>query len=140
MNGAPGPGGDDMFAQMMAQMGAMGGGPGGEGASPFGPGGLGAMGGPGAGQAVAKRPKTVMDRVFPLVHLVSMVALAWYTITQFEPSSRAHSFGWMGKGEGIDWVGWARLASGRQGDVLTKSGEGLSLVVSYNFQLSASTS
>lgn len=127
-----GAGGDDMFAQMMAQMGAMGGGgPGGEGASPFGPGGLGAMGG-GRGQAqpVAKRPKTVLDRVFPLVHLVSMVGLAWYAITQFEPSSRAQSFGWMGKGEGIDWVGWARLASGKQGEVLTKSGEGLTVVVS----------
>lgn len=118
-----------MFAQMMAQMGSMGGpgGPGGEGASPFGAGGLGAMGG---GQAVAKRPKTVLDRVFPLVHLVSMVGLAWYVITQFEPSSRAQSFGWMGKGDGVDWVGWARLASGKQGEILTKSGEGLTVVVS----------
>ena len=120
---------------MMQQMGAMGGGAGGEGASPFGPGGLSAMGGgPGMGQQVAQQPKTLLDRLFPLVHLLSMVGLAWYAITQFEPTSRAQSFGWMGKGDGIDWVGWARLASGKQGDILTKSGEGLTIVVSAAFR------
>lgn len=125
--GEDGAGGEDMFAQMMAQMGAMGGGQGGApggGPSPFG-----AMGQPPT-SPFPTQPKTLLDRVFPLVHLLSMVGLAWYAIAVLEPSTRSRSFGWMGKGEGIDWVGWARLATGRQGEVLTKTGEGLVVVVS----------
>jgi hypothetical protein len=51
-------------------------------------------------------PKTWVDRLLPLVHLVSMIALAFYAVSIWEPTTRlgdptARGF--------IDWGGWAAL-------------------------------
>ncbi|GAA5834022.1 hypothetical protein JCM3766R1_002496 [Sporobolomyces carnicolor] len=125
--GAPGAEGD-LFSQMMAQM-AQGGQPGaglGGGENPFaafaGGGGLGAApgsnpfaqaGGPQAPVSpFPPQPKTLLDKVFPLIHLVAMVGLAVYAVVWWEPSKR---FGLYGASEtqGIDWAAWGALASTR---------------------------
>jgi hypothetical protein len=123
--------GGDLFSQMMAQMAAGQGGPGGaEGASnPFaafggGAGGGGAVGSNpfagGAGQQAPTspfppQPKTFLDKIFPLIHLVAMVGLAVYAVVWWEPSRR---FGLYGSSEtqGIDWHAWGALASRRPKD------------------------
>ncbi|GAA5938878.1 uncharacterized protein JCM15063_004896 [Sporobolomyces koalae] len=123
MGGAPG--GEDMIAQMLAQMTA---GPGGAaaggqpGQNPFaGMGGGNGVGNPFAAQAgqspvAPPQPKTFLDKVFPLVHLVAMVSLAVYAVVWWEPSKR---FGLYGSSEtrGIDWAAWGALASRRPKDV-----------------------
>jgi len=119
--------GGDMFSQMLAQMQA-GGGPGG-GQNPFaGMGGMG--GGGGVGQPASNpfaggqqppvspfppQPKTFLDKIFPLIHLVAMVGLAIYAVVWWEPSRR---FGLYGANEtqGIDWSAWGALASKRPKD------------------------
>ncbi|GAA5827209.1 hypothetical protein JCM5353_007978 [Sporobolomyces roseus] len=117
--------GGDMFSQMLAQMQA-GGGPGG-GQNPFAA--MGGMGGglgqPGANNPFAgqqppvspfpPQPKTFLDKIFPLIHLVAMVGLAVYAVVWWEPSRR---FGLYGASEtsGIDWSAWGALASKRPKD------------------------
>lgn len=113
-----------MFSQMLAQMTQQAGGGGEAGQNPFAA--MGAMGGSGAGggnpfapqQQTPQpiEPKTFLDKVFPLIHLVSMVALAVYAVVWIEPSRR---FGLYGSNEvkGIDWNAWGSLASRRPRDV-----------------------
>ncbi|SCV71646.1 BQ2448_3234 [Microbotryum intermedium] len=151
VGGAPGA---DPFAQMMAQMmgGAapgMGGDPNATGPSPFGPGGAnmfanlmnaqsGGAGGGAPGQpgvsAFPPTPKTWLDRVFPLIHLVSMIALSVYAIVYVEPAKKFGQYGWMGIGSKIDWAGWARLGATKPvqgriaGQVDQLAGVGLSVV------------
>ncbi|GAA5989490.1 hypothetical protein JCM5350_005936 [Sporobolomyces pararoseus] len=116
-------GGGDLFSQMMAQM-AAGGPQGGAGQNPFAAfgGGGGGVGGtasnPFAQQsaqtpvASPPQPKTFLDKVFPLIHLLAMVGLAVYSVVWWEPSKR---FGLYGQSElqGIDWSAWGALASTR---------------------------
>ncbi|GAA6025452.1 hypothetical protein JCM11491_000364 [Sporobolomyces phaffii] len=124
--GQPGAPGGDLFAQMMAQMAGPGGAPGQGGQNPFA-----AMAGAGGGAGGAAgsnpfaqqppvspfppQPKTFLDKVFPLVHLVAMVGLAVYAVVWWEPSRR---FGLYGASEtqGIDWSAWGALASRRPRD------------------------
>lgn len=105
--GAPG---EDMFSQMMAQM-MQGGGAGGPG------GGAGAGGTPpnpfmqAPTSPFAPAPKTLLDRVFPLVHLLSMVGLAVYIVFLYEPAQRLARYGWTGENGGVDWYAWGSLLS-----------------------------
>ncbi|SCZ89022.1 BZ3500_MvSof-1268-A1-R1_Chr1-1g00899 [Microbotryum saponariae] len=151
---APGAGAADPFAQMMAQI--MGGAapgitvdPNATAPSPFGPGGAnmfanllnaqpGAAGGgipaqPGVA-AFPPTPKTWLDRVFPLIHLVSMIALSVYAIVYVEPAKKFGQYGWMGIGSKIDWAAWARLGATKPvqgriaGQVDQLAGVGLSVV------------
>lgn len=119
-------GGEDMFAQMLAQMtGGAGGAAGGAGAGMFG--GMGAGGNPFAAMAgggggggpgapptspFPPQPKTLLDRVFPLVHLLSMIGLALYAVMYLEPARKAGLYGWTwtGLSAGIDWRAWGSLA------------------------------
>lgn len=129
--GGPGQGGD-LFSQMMAQM-AAGGGPGG----PGGPGGAAGgenpfaamMGGGGSNPFAPQQggagvppvspfppqPKTFLDKIFPLVHLVAMVGLAVYAVVWWEPSRRLGLYGAY-ETQGIDWAAWGALASRRPKD------------------------
>lgn len=74
------------------------------------------------------RKKTWVDRLLPLVHLLSMVGLAFYAIFVIEPRIR-EGYGsiytafsdrstWTSIGN-VDWNGWAALARGKQGDSTT---------------------
>jgi len=75
-------------------------------------------------QLQAPRQKTWTDRLLPLVHLISMVSLAFYAVCVLEPRlregystfftsfSRQSIFG-LGQ---IDWNGWAALGRGKQAD------------------------
>lgn len=151
--GGEGAAGDDMFAQMLAQMtgGAAGGAPGAAG----GLGGMfGGMGGPpgatGAGMSpfgapptspFPPKPKTFLDRIFPLIHLVSMVALAVYAVGWMEPTRKFGTYGWMGLGGNVDWRSWGALASRKPvealGAVGKAAGVGLSEVVSSQIPISS---
>ncbi|GAA5897191.1 uncharacterized protein JCM6883_006611 [Sporobolomyces salmoneus] len=125
------PEGGDLFSQMMAQM-AAGGGPNGAagGQNPFA--GLAGLAGgadgsnpfanstAGGGQPPVSPfapppPKTFLDKLFPLLHLLAMVGLAVYAVVWWEPSKR---FGLYGASEtqGIDWAAWGALASRRPKD------------------------
>ncbi|GAA5968143.1 hypothetical protein JCM21900_001091 [Sporobolomyces salmonicolor] len=124
--GGGGGGGDDMFSQMLAQMTAQasgGGGaaaaaaPGGGGASLFGGAGLGAAAG-GANPFLQPpvspfppAPKSFLDRIFPLVHLVAMVGLAAYAVVWLEPNRRLGLYRWGGGQGGIEWAAWGALAA-----------------------------
>lgn len=92
-------------------------------------GGAGAGGPPGQQQQQTPffmqppRKKTWTDRLLPLVHLISMVALALYAVFVLEPRARAgysalsaFSSGdsWWNKVGNVDWHGWAALGRGRQ--------------------------
>ncbi|GAA5952131.1 hypothetical protein JCM3765_005205 [Sporobolomyces pararoseus] len=115
------PQGGDLFSQMMAQMAAGGAG----GQNPFAA--FGEAGAGGANSAASNpfaqqqtqspppppQPKTFLDKVFPLIHLLAMVGLAIYSVIWWEPSKR---FGLYGSSEfaGIDWSAWGALASKRQ--------------------------
>lgn len=128
-SGAPGGAGGDMFSQMMASMAAGGGGaPGAEGL------GLPTGGFPGMmpTTTLPPTPKTLIDRVFPLVHLLSMIGLAIYAIFWLEPARKFGLYGWMGVGGQVDWNSWAELSGKRNaGSVLAKMvGSGLAEVVS----------
>ncbi|BGP42180.1 hypothetical protein JCM10450v2_006270 [Rhodotorula kratochvilovae] len=105
--GAPG---DDMFSQMMAQM-MQGGAPGA---------GAGLGGGGGAppnpfmqppASPFPPAPKTFLDRVFPLVHILAMVGLAVYVVAVYEPAKRLALYGWTGENGGVDWYAWGSLLS-----------------------------
>ncbi|GAA6003854.1 hypothetical protein JCM10207_006437 [Rhodosporidiobolus poonsookiae] len=107
-------GGQDMFAQMMAQMAQASGGDGAGAPGGGGPGGLGAQGNPFMQPPVSPfpaQPKTLLDRVFPLVHLLAMVGLAVYAIVFLEPAKRVSAYGWTGTEHGIDWSAWGALLS-----------------------------
>lgn len=91
--GAGGADGGDFMAQMMASMSA--GGPPGAGGLPSTP--------------VSPFPpvqKTMLDRVFPLIHFVSMVLLALYAVLVAEPAKRVSM---LGMGEGVQWHVWGSL-------------------------------
>jgi hypothetical protein len=99
------------------------------------------------------KQKTWTDRLLPLVHLLSMVALAFYAIFVLEPrirqgySSIYTAFSdrstWTSIGQ-VDWNGWAALSRGKQGDSTTSavaqgmedawlgSGRGVATVVSVD--------
>jgi hypothetical protein len=68
--------------------------------------GAGSNGFPMAQQPPAPSPKTWLDRLLPLLHLVSMIALAVYTITVWEPTARLGDSNAKGL---IDWGSWAVL-------------------------------
>ncbi|GAA5859022.1 hypothetical protein JCM8547_003971 [Rhodosporidiobolus lusitaniae] len=114
--------GGDMLSQMMAQMAAAQGGAGGadgKGTAP-GAGGLGAFGPGGAGgaggnpfMAPPPPPRTFLDRVFPLVHILAMVGLAVYAVAILEPARRVAEYGWTGTESGIDWNAWGALLVNR---------------------------
>ncbi|GAA6038406.1 hypothetical protein JCM8097_007633 [Rhodosporidiobolus ruineniae] len=108
--GAPG---GDLFAQMMQQMAAGAGGEGGPGAAAGGgAGGLGAGANPFMMQPPAPpAPKTLLERVFPLVHILAMVGLAVYAVVFLEPARRVAEYGWTGTEDGIDWKAWGALLS-----------------------------
>lgn len=137
MFGAPSPGGipgggggEDMFAQMMASLNAGG-------QSPFGgaqmPGdapnpfamGTG-MGGPPLSPFVPA-PRSLLDKLFPVVHLLSMIGLAIYVVGFLEPSRRIAAFG----GSALDlemgtaWSQW--------GTLLYSKGAEIADVVSFAF-------
>ena len=59
----------------------------------------------------APAPKTLLDRVFPLVHILSMVGLAAYVIFVYEPAQRLSRYGWTGENGGVDWYAWGSLLS-----------------------------
>lgn len=76
----------------------------------------------------APKEKTWIDRLLPLVHLLSMVGLAFYAIFIIEPRIR-EGYGsiytafsdkstWTSIGN-VDWNGWAALSRGKQGDSTT---------------------
>lgn len=102
-----------MFAQMLSQMMAGAGGP------------QAGAGGAGAGPAVGANPfmqgppispfppapKTFLDRVFPAIHLLSMIALVVYVVAVYEPAKRLAAYGWTGAQGGIDWAAWGALIS-----------------------------
>lgn len=142
LGGQPGGGGaDDMFAQMMQQMMA---GAGGAGA---GAGAAGAGGAPPGNPFMQPptspfppAPKTFLDRVFPLVHLVAMVGLAVYAVFVYEPAKRMTAYGWNGSDVGIDWKAWSVLLDHRPQEtaVLQKIGiHSLAQVVRPQFVLSS---
>jgi hypothetical protein len=80
------PGAPDMFSSLLSSMGT------------------GAQGNP---MTVAPPPpKTWLDRLLPLIHLVSMVALGIYAVTVWEPTTRLGDPSAKGL---IDWGGWAAL-------------------------------
>ncbi|GAA5823801.1 hypothetical protein JCM11251_003298 [Rhodosporidiobolus azoricus] len=109
--GAPG---GDMFSQMMAQMAQQAGGAGGEGAAnPFAANAGGAGGAPMANPFLQPPPppRTFLDRVFPLIHLLAMVGLAVYAVVFLEPARRITEYGWTGTDSGIDWSAWGALLS-----------------------------
>lgn len=77
-------------------------------------------------QLTAPRTKTWIDRLLPLVHLISMVSLAFYAVFVLEPKLRngysntrlsvftsGNAGGWRDIGN-IDWNGWAALGRGKQ--------------------------
>lgn len=75
-----------------------------------------------------QRKRTWTDRLLPLVHLLSMVMLAFYAVLVIEPhvrqgnsayssfSSSSASSWFSGLGQ-VDWYGWAALGRGKQGGV-----------------------
>lgn len=145
MPGMGGAGGDDMFAQMLAQMtggGGAGGAAGGMGGMFGGPAGAEGMGGPMGNPFAAPptspfppRPKTLLDRIFPLIHLLSMVGLVVYAVGWMEPTRKAGAYGWLGQGGSVDWRAWGALAGRKpvevlQGAVGKAAGVGLADVVS----------
>ncbi|KAI5478591.1 hypothetical protein MNV49_004850, partial [Pseudohyphozyma bogoriensis] len=103
--GAGGGAGGDPFAAMMQQM--MGGAGGGMGRGAGGPG----AGGGGLPQPPVHpfppTPKSTLEKLFPLVHLVSMVGLVLYFVAVFEPEKR-------GLGGGLDWRRWSGLMWGQE--------------------------
>ncbi|GAA5918229.1 hypothetical protein JCM6882_003019 [Rhodosporidiobolus microsporus] len=107
--GEGGAGGEDPFMQMMQAMAQQGGGA---------PGTAGAPSAAG-GQPMANPflqppppPKTFLDRVFPLVHILAMVGLAAYAVVFLEPARRVAEYGWTGThDDGIDWSAWGALLS-----------------------------
>lgn len=107
--GAPGaaggaPGADGGLGGMFGMMGGAGTGGAGAGASPF--------GGPPV-SPFPPTPKTFLDRVFPLIHLLSMVGLVVYAVGWLEPATKHGKYGWMGVGSSIDWSAWGALASNK---------------------------
>lgn len=134
LSGQGGLGGGDGFPQQFAQM--FGGQPG---ATPI--------------QIQAPRQKTWADRLLPLIHLISMVGLAFYAIFVIEPRIRegydsvystfSDRSTWTSIGN-VDWNGWAALARGKQGDASTSNlaqgvedawlglGRGVGTVVSWS--------
>ena len=135
-------GGPDMLQQMMQQMMAPG--PPGSPDSGLGIGGMfpslsqgnpAAFGQtPPASTTTTPPPKTLLDRLFPLVHLLSMIALAIYAVGWLEPARKFGLYGWMGVGGSVDWAAWGALSRRRPAtDVLDTvgqlSGVGLAEVV-----------
>ncbi|KAM0790618.1 hypothetical protein ACM66B_004481 [Microbotryomycetes sp. NB124-2] len=124
-------GAEDMFAQMLAQLTGQAGS--GTQQNPF----MGTNGGqapqnpfaammqqnqttaPGSGgpqppvSPFPPRPKTFLDKVFPLVHFVSMVLLAWYSVAYLEPAKKIGIMGWTDSVGQVDWRNWGALASQR---------------------------
>ena len=91
----------------------------------------GAMGQPG-GTPITLQPqrkRTWTDRLLPLMHLLSMVMLAFYAVLVIEPhvrqgnsafstfSSSSPVSSWFSNLGQIDWYGWAALGRGKQGGV-----------------------
>ncbi|GAA6063661.1 hypothetical protein JCM10212_001660 [Sporobolomyces blumeae] len=118
MGGPPtGMDGGDMFAQMMAQM--MGGGAGGDGPNATSPlaGGGGPRPAPGSTAFAPPAPKTLLDKLLPLIHLLSMIGLSVYAIVYMEPTRRIQNvYGAAAASTadaGIDWSAWGALASRR---------------------------
>lgn len=82
------------------------------------------------------QPKSLLDKLFPVVHLLSMVALAVYAIGWLEPARKFGLYGWMGVGGKIDWSAWGALSRRRPGaldSAATELGVGLAEVVSFLF-------
>lgn len=126
-------GGDDFMAQLMASMSGTGGAPGG---------GLPGMDGAGMGggfpgmptSPIPITPKTTLDKLFPLLHLFAMLALATFAVGIWEPSLRTGAGlvqGLSGSG-GVNWSGWGELGGhGSVGGVSSAMrGGGLAEVVS----------
>lgn len=118
-----------MMAQMLAGAGGPGGPSAGAGAggpaNPF-------MGGKPPASPFAPAPKTLLERFFPLVHIMSMVALAVYVVCVYEPAKRVATYGWAGANEGVDWSAWSALLTHRPSDLAVGSANfrGLASVVS----------
>lgn len=77
------------------------------------------------------QPKSLLDKLFPVVHLLSMVALAVYAIGWLEPARKFGLYGWMGVGGKIDWSAWGALSRRRPGaldSAATELGVGLAEV------------
>lgn len=126
-------GGGDFMSQMMAQMASAGG-------------AGGAMPGMGGADGIASpftapvspfppTPKTFIDRIFPLIHLLAMVGLAVYTIGWMEPSRRIGMLGSASATTGVNWSAWASLghtrpATGLKGMMANVAGLGLAEIVS----------
>ncbi|KAK4052452.1 hypothetical protein OIV83_002254 [Microbotryomycetes sp. JL201] len=76
------------------------------------------------------QPKTLLDRIFPLIHFIAMVALAWYSVAYAEPANKIGIMGWTDRVGQVDWRSWGALASQRPardvaGKVAGKSAEAL---------------
>jgi hypothetical protein len=121
---SPGPMPDmnDIFAQMLG--GGAGGGAGGQaGANPL----LAQMMAGVAGQqqqqpVPPQRPRTWLDRLVPLAHLLTMLAIAAYAVFVLEPGRRTESLGMQralsgaaGEDGGVGWTAWAALLGERKG-------------------------
>lgn len=52
-------------------------------------------------------PKTTLDRIFPVIHFLSMILLGIYAVFFVEPSRR---LGVLGGAGGVDWNAWAGLS------------------------------
>ncbi|KAK4056969.1 hypothetical protein OIO90_001869 [Microbotryomycetes sp. JL221] len=64
------------------------------------------------------QPKTLLDRVFPLIHFMTMIGLAWYSVAYLEPANKIGVLGWTDRVGRVDWKNWGSLASQRPaGDV-----------------------
>lgn len=110
--GADGAGGDP-FAQLLARFGAPGGGPG-AGSNPFG--GVGPGGLPTAPLSpIPPTPKTLLDKLFPWLHLFAMVGLAVYAVGWVEPKSRGGVWdSVVGTGGRVNWGGWSALGESKK--------------------------
>ena len=94
--------GNDMFSQLLAQMSN-------NPSSPLDP-----SANPLAPPPAKIVPKTTLDKIFPLLHFLSMIALGVWAVWFAEPSGRVGLL--EVKGAGVSWAGWAAL--GRRSPVL----------------------
>lgn len=129
MGGSEGGMGGDMFTQMMASMNSAGAGGGGAAGMSMPGGGFATM--PLGGGSTTIRPKTTLDRLFPLVHFIAMISLALYTIFILEPQTKSQLF----DSNGVNWSSWAELSGSSSGGpvrnvVSRMMGTGLAEVVS----------
>ena len=124
--GAEGAGGGDFMAQLMASINSGGGAPGME--------GMATGGFPGIPTSpIPLTPKTKLDKLFPILHLVAMLLLASFAVGVWEPAIRNGNgvMEGMRSGGGVHWSGWGELGGhGSLGGVRSAlRGNGLAQVV-----------